>query len=72
VADSSSPAAAEQQQHAGSNADDGDAAAVAALAAAPAAVPEAVAQTDGAGWAGFVQALWQRGYFEEHSSGQDM
>lgn len=70
-ADSSSPAAAtEEQQHPGSNADDDSTPAVTALQDAPAA---AIAQKDGAGgWAGFLQALWQRGYFEEHSSGQDM
>lgn len=72
-ADSSSPAAAaaQQQQHPGSKMDDDSTPSVAALQDAPAEAA-AVAQTDGAGWAGFLQALWHRGYFEEHSSGQDM
>lgn len=78
---SSATAAEQQQQEEGSNADivehvlhDAE---TAASDASDVSVEVPVAQQsamgpEDAGWPGFVQALWQRGYFDEHSSGKDM
>jgi hypothetical protein len=80
---SSSATAAEQQQQQqqGSNADRFEQvlpdAETAASETTDGAVEVSVAQQsaegpDSDGWPGFIQALWQRGYFDEHSSGKDM
>jgi hypothetical protein len=71
----------QQQQQQGSNADRLEQvlpdAEMAASDTSDAPVEAAVAQqsavgTGSEGWPGFIQALWKRGYFDEHSSGRDM
>jgi hypothetical protein len=71
----------QQQQQQGSNADRFEQvlpdAETAASETTDGAVEVSVAQQsaegpDSDGWPGFIQALWQRGYFDEHSSGKDM
>jgi hypothetical protein len=82
---SSRAAAAAEQQHSDSSSsssaethtEPGPNAAVSSeVADAPAASLEAAAKPGSSSvnvvdWSTFLEALWQRGYFEEHSSGQD-
>lgn len=77
-------AAVEQQQQGSSDSLDLDEQPVAAPAAASevvepvpndvgaaAAATSSDAGSSDAGWSAFLETLWQRGYFDEHSSGKD-
>lgn len=81
LADSSSSATAAEQQHGSSSQEESPAAPVHASEVATEVltgfdgVSTGQQSSDGvgsSGWSGFLQALWQRGYFDEHSSGKEM
>ena len=80
VADSSSATAAEQQQPAGSSEEEhagraaGPTADLTSTSVPSSSQAEVSSSPDAEApeWSAFLQQLWQRGYFEQHSPGKDM
>lgn len=76
-------ASAAEQQHLGSSSSSSSADAHAEPVPGPASSSEVLdavsvpvdaavsSSADGVDWSTFLETLWQRGYFEEHSSGKD-